>query len=191
VDAAGALLAWQAREPHGHPAGGKLTIGQVALSRVVHAMAGLSAKTPHAHCFFSIGCEAAMASEHDVNSTTRAEAFEKSSDFTRESRDQVWADRMTQAIQSSLGGVLATGTAIDTVECQSIFCRVTVSHANEAARQTLLASVPRTRSGLPRERGCAHWTRTSPRRQWCSCRAKSVPAPKRAESVAAAVVLGR
>jgi hypothetical protein len=30
---------------------------------------------------------------------------------------------MTKAIQSSLGGVLATGTAIDTVECQSIFAQ--------------------------------------------------------------------
>jgi hypothetical protein len=98
---------------------------------------------------------------------------------------------MTKEIQSSLGGVLATGTAIDAVECQLTFCRVAVSYANEAARQTLLVSIPRTRSGLPRERGCSHWTRTSPRRQWRSCREKSVPAPKRAESVAAAVVLCR
>ena len=114
-----------------------------------------------------------------------------SSDFARESWDQVWADRMTKEIQSSVGGVLATGTAINAVEYQSTFCRVTVSHANEAARQTLLTSIPRTRSGLPPERGCSHWTRTSPRRQCRSCREKSGPAPKRAESVAAAVVLCR
>ena len=40
VDVAGVLLAWQAREPHGNPAGGKLTIGEGAVSRGVHAVSG-------------------------------------------------------------------------------------------------------------------------------------------------------
>src|SRR4029450_5233121 len=44
VEVAGVLLAWQARYPHGNPAGGKLTIGEVAVSRVVHAVSGLSWK---------------------------------------------------------------------------------------------------------------------------------------------------
>ena len=81
MDAAGALLAWQARYPHGNPAGGKLIIGQVALSRVVYSMSGWSSKTPHAHGFYVMGCAAAMASEHDVDIATGAGAFEKSPVF--------------------------------------------------------------------------------------------------------------
>src|SRR5262249_15798295 len=49
VDVAGVLRAWQARYPHGTPAGGKLTIGEVAVSRGVHAVSGVSWKTPHAY----------------------------------------------------------------------------------------------------------------------------------------------
>src|SRR5262249_22053129 len=71
VDVAGVLLAWQARYPHGNPAGGKLTIGEVAVSRVVHSVSDLSWKTPHAYCFSSMGCKAVMASEHDVEITTQ------------------------------------------------------------------------------------------------------------------------
>jgi hypothetical protein len=83
VDVAGVLLAWQARYPHGNPAGGKLTIGEVAVSRVVHSVAGLSWKTPHAYCFSSMGCKAVMASEHDVEITTGVGAFEKSARFPK------------------------------------------------------------------------------------------------------------
>src|SRR5438128_12305567 len=77
MDAAGALLACQARSPQGPPTGGKLTIGQGALSRVVHAMAGLSSPTPHAHCCSATGCTAVMASVHAVEHTTGAGALEK------------------------------------------------------------------------------------------------------------------
>ena len=42
-------------------------------------MSGLSSKTSHAHGFSSMGCAAAMASEPDVDITTGAGAFEKSS----------------------------------------------------------------------------------------------------------------
>src|SRR5262249_50959135 len=78
VDVAGVLLAWQARYPHGNPTGGKLTIGEVTVSRGVHSVSGLSWKTPHASCFSSMGCKAVMASEHDVEITTGVGAFEKS-----------------------------------------------------------------------------------------------------------------
>ena len=63
-----------------------------------------------------------------------------SGDFAREPRDPRWADHMTTEIQSSLGAVVATGTAIDAVECQSTLCKVTISHANEAARQAFFAT---------------------------------------------------
>jgi hypothetical protein len=81
VDVAGVLLAWQARYPHGNPAGGKLTISEVAVSRVVHAVSGLSRKTPHAYCFSPMGCKAVMASEQVVELTTGVGAFEKSVPF--------------------------------------------------------------------------------------------------------------
>src|SRR5262249_39325819 len=81
VDVAGALRAWQARAPHGHPAGGKRTRGAVAVSRVVHSGSGWSGKTPHADGFSSLGCKAALASEQDVEITTGVGAFEKSTVF--------------------------------------------------------------------------------------------------------------
>ena len=52
------------------------------MSRVVHAVSGLSWKRPHAYCFSSMGCKAVMASEHDVEITTGVGAFEKSALFS-------------------------------------------------------------------------------------------------------------
>jgi hypothetical protein len=46
------------------------------------SLSGVSSQTPHAHGYSSLGCDAAMASEHDVDSTTGAGAFEKSSVFS-------------------------------------------------------------------------------------------------------------
>src|SRR5207253_444846 len=59
VDVAGARLAWPASSPHGHPAGGKLSIGQGALSRGAHTVGGVSSPTLPAHACAARGGTAA------------------------------------------------------------------------------------------------------------------------------------
>ena len=58
-----------------------VTIGEVAVSRVVHSVSGLSWKMPHTYCFSSMGCKAVMASEQAVEITTGVGAFEKSAGY--------------------------------------------------------------------------------------------------------------
>jgi hypothetical protein len=81
VGAVGALFASQARSPHSNPGGGKLTIGEVVLSRLVSSRAGVASKTPHVPGFSARGCEAAMASAHDGEIPTGAGVFAKTAVF--------------------------------------------------------------------------------------------------------------
>ena len=73
VDVAGALRAEPVRAPHGPPVGGKLTIGQGALSRGVHALAGMSSPTPPAHGGAAMGAQQ-QGPAHTMKHTTGAGA---------------------------------------------------------------------------------------------------------------------
>jgi hypothetical protein len=89
VGAVGALLASQARSPHSNPGGGKLTIGEVGLSRLVPSRAGVASKTPDIPGFSARGCAAAMASAHDVEIPPGAGVFGKTTDFPTQKERQI------------------------------------------------------------------------------------------------------